>query len=349
MRFVSLLIAAPFLVASATAQESKTFKDWIVGCDNLRGCTALGLPSDDAQVGSYVKVIRGGEPTAEPNVVFVTYVDSPEPGAKLALAFDDRSLPGLPSAPLPLDTDESLLSAALDGAAARDFIAALNKANSLTMTILAANGQPDADATPGVVSLSGASAALLYMDDMQKRVGTTTALRSPGDKNPSTIPAAPAEPVVVAVKMTEVEDKPPAALAALAKKHSDDGDCPNTLTPITIRLSPSIMLWGVCTSAGAYNFFYDFSLVENGKVRPVVFEIPKSLGDSSNSLTNPSLSDDGLSISQFDKGRGIGDCGVSGAWAWDGEKFRLVDYAAMDTCMGVSPDDWPVLYRAEAK
>lgn len=349
MRLASVLIVAPFLVAPASAQDSKAFKDWVVGCDNLRACTALGFPSDNAQVGSYVKVIRGGEATAEPNVVFVTYVDSPEPRATLALAFDDKSLPGLPSAPLPLDTDESFLAASLSGAAAHDFIGAFNKANSLTMTILGANGQPDADATPGVVSLSGASAALLYMDDMQKRVGTTTALRSPGGKDASTIPAPPAEPVIAAVKMTEVEDQPPAALAALAKKHNDDGDCPSTLTPITIRLSPSILLWGICTNAGAYNFFYDFSLVENGKVRPAVFEMPKSLGESNGTLTNPSLSDDGLSISQFDKGRGIGDCGVSGAWAWDGEKFRLVDYAAMDTCMGVSLDDWPVLYRAQAK
>jgi hypothetical protein len=349
MRLASLLIVAPFLVSSVAAQESKAFKDWVVGCDNLRACTALGFPSDYAQAGSYVKVIRSGEATAEPSVVFVTYVDSPEPGATLALAFDDKSLSGLPSAPLPLDTDESFLTAALSGNAARNFIGALNKASSLTMTILAANGQPDADATAGVVSLSGASAALLYMDDMQKRVGTTTALRSPGGKDDATIPAPPAEPVIAAVKMTEVNEALPPDLAAIAKKHSDDGDCPSGLTPITMRLSPSLMLWGVCTSAGAYNFFYDFSLVENGKIRPAVFEIPKSLGHSSGTLTNPSLSDDGLSISQFDKGRGIGDCGVSGAWAWDGEKFRLVDYAAMDTCMGVFFDDWPVLYRAQAK
>jgi hypothetical protein len=348
MRLAPVLIA-PFLVTSAAAQESKSFKDWVVGCDNLRACTALGFPADSAQAGSYMKVIRGGEATAEPHVVFVTYVDSPEPGATLALTFDDKSLPGLPSAPLPLDTDESFLVAGLSGAAARDFIGALNKANSLALTVLAANGQPDPDGTPGVVSLSGASAALLYMDDMQKRVGTTTALRSPGGRDASTIPPPPAEPVIAAVRMAGIDGEPPTALAALAKKHSEDGDCPGAVTPIAIRLSPSLMLWGICSSAGAYNFFYDFSLVDNGKVRPVVFEIPKSLGESSGTLTNPSLSDDGLSITQFDKGRGIGDCGVSGAWAWDGEKFRLLSYAAMDECLGVSPDDWPVLYRALAK
>ena len=108
----------------------------------------------------------------------------------------------------------------------------------------------------------------------------------------------------------------------------------------------SLIIWGICSSQGAYNASYDFSMVENGVAHPVAFELPAGLGETNATLTNPYVSEDGLTLSQFDKGRGIGDCGVDASWAFDGKSFRLVHYAAMDNCMGVYPDDWPVLYRA---
>ena len=41
------------------------------------------------------------------------------------------------------------------------------------------------------------------------------------------------------------------------------------------------------------------------------------------------------------KGRGLGDCGSSSAWAWDGRIFRLAHYAALDQCRGAFLGAWP--------
>ena len=76
--------------------------------------------------------------------------------------------------------------------------------------------------------------------------------------------------------------------------------------------------------------------------------MPHAIGETGNELVNPQLADDGLSISSFYLGRGIGDCGTRGEWAWDGSKFHLTRYTAMDDCRGIPSNDWPVLYRAGA-
>ena len=48
----SLAAAVVALVASTTsasAQESRVFGDWVVGCDNLRRCSAIGLAPADGE------------------------------------------------------------------------------------------------------------------------------------------------------------------------------------------------------------------------------------------------------------------------------------------------------------
>ena len=108
-------------------------------------------------------------------------------------------------------------------------------------------------------------------DDFQGRVGTVTALQSPGADPASTIPAAPAEPEVVALKMTELKEAPPGA----PKTKSED--CIDGVEPIAIELLPGLALAGSCINSGAYNYDYEFVLVEGGKGRPITFEVPKGI------------------------------------------------------------------------
>lgn len=341
MRAVALSFVLPVLaIPVAAAQESNIYKDWIIGCDNLRTCTALGLPNEDGG-GAYVKITRSGEASAEPAVEFALYSETGKEGAKMVLALNDPSLGGLPADPLPTVFDGEFFRGRLAGPAARDFIAAALKDTSLSVALVG-----DSD-PPSVVSLSGATAALLAVDDNQKRVGTTTALTRVGAADPSTIPPVPPEPVVKAVMMRDLSEKLPPFPTGISKPGADTG-CPDD-SVMAVRLSGVLTLWGVCESAGAYNYSYGFWLVEDGTLKPALFELPESLGGSVEGLTNPYVSDDGLTLSEFDKGRGIGDCGVDASWAWDGTGFRLVKYAASDDCRGVLPDDWPVLYRARVE
>jgi hypothetical protein len=49
-------------------------------------------------------------------------------------------------------------------------------------------------------------------------------------------------------------------------------------------------------------------------------------------------------LSSTAKGRGLGDCGSSSAWVWDGRAFRLAYHAALDPCRGAFTGAWPRLW-----
>jgi hypothetical protein len=39
-------------------------------------------------------------------------------------------------------------------------------------------------------------------------------------------------------------------------------------------------------------------------------------------------------LTSYAKGRGLGDCGVSQRFAWDGTRLRLIEQAEMSECRG---------------
>jgi hypothetical protein len=343
-------LAATAVALPASAQQSKSIKDWLVGCDNARTCTALGLAPEDPGT-AYLKILRDGAASAEPTVTVAAWPENDaKPGMRLKLAFDDPAAGGVPAGPLAgsVDADDSYVRATLSGADARAFIAGLRKANRLAVTILGPDGK--ADPQVGTVSLSGAVGALLFVDEVQQRLGTETALIRAGPKPASAVPPVPALPVLTAVAMRELAGVPPKALKLPS---AEDSGCPEGVEPIGLALGGKLEMWGGCVSAGAYNFTYDFVFLEGGKTRPAAFELPAGQAadapDDPGGLTNPAVGDDHKTITAFAKGRGLGDCGTLASWAFDGTRFRVVSYAAMDDCRGVPPDDWPVLWRAEVK
>ncbi|RYF92866.1 MAG: DUF1176 domain-containing protein [Caulobacteraceae bacterium] len=118
---------------------------------------------------------------------------------------------------------------------------------------------------------------------------------------------------------------------------------------IKARLGPGLMLWGVQCSSGAYNVGYLFftSDERGGNKRPVAFPYaPGSSQPQTLFVTNPDFDADTLTLSSFEKARGIGDCGALLSWAWTGQRFALISQDQMSECNGVGTEHWPSLYRA---
>jgi hypothetical protein len=344
-------LATPLAVAAADrAGELKSFRDWVVGCDNTLACTALGLPPADGAGSAFVKVTRVGGPVATAEVEIVAYAETTPVAPRLRLRVEGGKGPGLPSDGLDAELDGDFVRARLTGADAAAVIAALLPAKGLTVDLL--DGSKSLASSP--VSLSGSSASLRYMDAEQGRAGGVTALVATGSAAAAKVPAAPAAPVVTPVGMSELSPPPKRRPAGVPAASADD--CPIDPKETAVALPGGRTLWGVCVSAGAYNFTYDFWIAGAGKPQPARFEIPGigaalSMGEDDDyaALTNPGLSDDGFVLSAFSKGRGIGDCGALAEWVFDGERFRALTYAEMGECMGVPPDDWPVLYTARRR
>lgn len=88
-----------------------------------------------------------------------------------------------------------------------------------------------------------------------------------------------------------------------------------------------------------------------GGVRPT---IPEALmahratdtdcSTASTQLVNYGFDAETQQVSSFSKGRGLGDCGTSGLWQWDGFAFRLVEFRAKEDCDGGDPGDFPLVY-----
>ncbi len=61
-------------------------------------------------------------------------------------------------------------------------------------------------------------------------------------------------------------------------------------------------------------------------------------------LTNAFINPETGHLAHFHKGRGLGDCGSTGSWEWNGYSFAMIEYRVEEDCNGRLPDEWPVLY-----
>ena len=166
------MIALALLAAAAAIPqptELKLFKDWTVGCDNGLSCQAVALMPEDMPEGSAtMSLSRGPEADAAP-VVRISLEGA------ASLAADGRKLDAR------LAAEDG--AARIEAAGVPAVLAALRSAARLA--VLNAQGEKI-----GTVSLAGASAALLFIDERQKRVGTTGALVRPGQAAPTLVPPA---------------------------------------------------------------------------------------------------------------------------------------------------------------
>ena len=349
------LFGCAALATNPASAQMKEFRDWLAACDNLRTCTAYGF---DADMGgyAYVRLTRDGGADAPLRVTIAVNVQE---GGKFKVSFDDPALGGLPAEATagessPDDDLKRLVIA--DPQAVETLLASLRKANKLIVTRIDAPGATASDPATTEISLTGVVAALLWMDDQQKRVGTVTALASRGNKPAAAVPALPAAPVVTAAKIPPgpKPDKAPAAVIAKARAVCEDKKIAEAEDATRLG-ADQVMYWFPCADkSGAYNFFYALLIAERGKpVREVAFKLPRELAaNGDNGVTpnmNPGFDESTQTLSLFNKGRGIADCGESSDWVWDGREFRLLGAKSMPTCKGVAPNDWAVLYRAERK
>ncbi len=325
--------------ASGMPAEKRKFRDWIVACDNGNACAAIG-PGDDGM--GFVRVAIQPGPDALPGVT-VGLFPPPESGDRsLTIQIDDRTFPV--SEQRDADPDDPPLGVVQ--AETPELIRAMAEGEAMTL---------GAGEEAVAISLSGASAALLWIDERQGRLDTPTALIRRGDERPAgavpSPPSLPRVPVAPAVSQVGLPDVPvlpdslardPAVLECAADVSHLDAEFTR---PTVARLSDGVELWGVSCFAGAYNFGTAYWITGEGgrDPRPAVFA--GATGEADNVLVNAAYDPDTRTIAAFNKGRGLGDCGVDQAWVWSGRAFVLIREASMSECWGVPSDLWPTTWR----
>jgi hypothetical protein len=362
----AVALAALALCAASGAQASdfKQFRDWFAACDNLRNCSAYGFDSEFLGGGnSYLRLERGGAADAPVKITITAEVPK---GSKFTLRFDDPDLPGLPTEPQTgEEIDGSDDARRVTVSATEELIHSLRKAERILVTRENPPGRTlKDDEKLSSISMSGASAALLWIDDQQKRLDTTTALIRRGAKSPGSMPPQPRPPVIVAAKPAPdaKTPKPSPDLLARARKACDgDANSGGVLAKFeeAYSLAAGLFLYSYsCPEmSGAYNMNSVYFIAPAGPpqaARIVSFRWPVQVGDAEHdgeaiTATNSSFDPQTMTLGTFSKGRGIGDCGTEENWVFDGKTFRLAKLKLMSECKGVLSEDWPLVYRAGVK
>ena len=204
------------------------------------------------------------------------------------------------------------------------------------------------DRVIATISLSGASAALRWMDDRQKRAGGVTALVAKGPASASAVPPPPLAPLVrpaPAVSQSGLTDDPPAAVRQRAKTFDCQAETPDG--PSSSRLAPGVVLWVIPCWVGAYQISSVLLLADEkgGNVRPA------DLGgqgdpESRAMATSAEYSAKERKLYSYAKGRGFGDCGIGQTWTWTGKGFVLADRTELSVCRGLPEELWVQTYQS---
>lgn len=331
----------------AVSPEARSFRDWRAQCDNGNVCAAFG-PST-AETAGWIRVSREPGATARPGVVFGLRGDS------------GSDIPG----PLTVNLDGTIYTAAAGAADTAAFV--LSDADAVTFMSRLPNARTltlNAGGFTSSLSVSGSSAALLWIDERQGRLDTVTAVVRKGDRPASVVPAAPALPVVVAAAAVSQQGFDqygsrdasgetrlpllPAAVAAMPGArscHADVAGSEYLSTAFTVaRLATDTELWGVPCFGGAYNMGYRYFTTGTGGTNPQPVSFPTSDG-STFDVINGQFDPATRTLDSFEKGRGVGDCGTASAWVWTGRAFALKAEQHMEECWGMVSDYWPTTWR----
>jgi len=343
-----LCLLATILAFSVQAEPLQAiYNDWQVSCDNLNHCVARN--SQDGQE-LVMKITREAGPEGKSSVSIDYQRNSDEQTADVpvanhlqmngkTLSFNHREW----------DVSTKHLSTT-NRLVVNDFIATVREGSSIQLAVKADPAQP----VRPVISLKGIKAALLAIDAQQGRVGTKTAWVSRGAKPASSVPPIPATPVIArfsephALSETEIS-----AITQNAATTIENNDCsldPSEREVHIFALSNDKALMTVNCDMGAYNLYALGFLVSRQapyKMENLTLNMPFKLGedDESPELINADFDPKTGMLSTYDKGRGIGDCGVSSRWVFDRKQFRLAAFASEPSCDGYSRGgEWPVLW-----
>ncbi|MBB3911440.1 DUF1176 domain-containing protein [Sphingomonas desiccabilis] len=295
--------------------ETRTFRDWVAGCDNGLACRAVALaPDDEIQPALMLTLDRAAGPGAVPTLQFIGQEERLPP---LTISVDGTQLAKGGTA--------ANGAVQFEGSDAERIASALGNGRRLTVT--GSGGE-----TIGAASLSGAAAALRWIDERQGRAGTSGALVARGNKADAA--PAPALPVIRAAQARgEAALLDPARVAAMKREAGCETDR-DLGRPQTKPLGDRTLVLLPCSS-GAYNLMMAVFTVRDGKHTPAQFDAPSGMSEDGSPIQNVvDGSFENEVLTSFARGRGLGDCGIRQEFVWDGSRFRLSRQEEMPECRG---------------
>lgn len=314
---LALVGAVPPSNAGQSPPVSFEHHDWELRCDNTRTCRAAGYQEEGEWAVSML-VSRAAGPNAPVQVQVIALTDVSSPST-MTLSVGRQVIGELQGDPasVPAHKVPDLLRQLLDAA---------------TATVQSGNWT-------WTLSLRGAKAVLLKMDEAQGRLGTPGAIVQRGDQQEaSVLPPLPA-PVIDTVK--PLPSRPgDAALGRriysafpASEREVIRNECENGLAPAehvkVFRLNARTLLISVPCTMGAYNYT---SLLWVASDRAPYK--PRSV--EANGEFDPET---GI-VRSWMSARGNGDCGDTTVWQYNGKGFTLAGHSFNGMCRSFPRGAW---------
>jgi len=343
---VVALTAAPAAPATPAApglegvvQSYDTYKDWFIACDNALSCVAKSFEELKAEI----KISREAGPRGAVTA---------EIRANFEFKIDEVRIDGKPA-----QLSKSAWERVVDGE-----VVSLKSDDAAAVHALVQQLRNAATATLGgaKVPLAGFSAAMLRMDDRQGRVGGETSFMRPGPKpasqtpSPPNLPKIPPRPIVATLSADEAGRliaQTRAGQAPVLKAEDCNDNAFDTMDPEAHALdSKRALVFVPCAQAAYQGSWLAFIVPRDGGgvsrvvvPRPYLGADPRILEQSF--FTFFSFNATKGELHDFSKGRGLGDCGSSASWIWNGDAFQLTSMYQQYRCGGIM-EGWPPLFRS---
>lgn len=316
---LALLSAISLAHAAEAAPASFQHKDWDLQCDNTLACRAAGYQEEGEGLPVSMLVTRAAGPNTPVKVQVIALTAESSPST-MELSVGRRVIGGLKGDPasVPAHQVPELLGQLL---------------NAATATVRSGN-------RTWTLSLAGAKAVLLKMDEAQGRVGTPGAIVHRGDRSESSVPPPLPAPAIKAVK--PLPSRPgdvalgrriysafPASEQEAIRDRCNSGFVPAEEGVEVFRLDDKTLLISVPCNMGAYNYS-SLLWIANDRVpyKPRAVEANGEF-DAETGIVRSSM-----------RARGIGDCAETTDWQYDGQGFTLAAHGSRGMCRGFPGGAW---------
>lgn len=343
-----LFLLTGLFACGASADPLQTlYSDWQLSCDNLNHCSARNSQDGQELILNISREAGAGGRAA----IKIDYQRSGDDQNNEQSIANRLQLDGKTLSFNHREWDISKTSLTTSNRlVVNEFIATIREGKTIQ---LAGKADPQQAVKPAI-SLKGLKAALLAIDVQQGRVGTKTAWINRGAKPLSTVPALPVAPLQPRFSEPHpLTDSEISVITQNAAATIDNNDCslePSEREVHLFALSNDKALMTVNCDMGAYNLFvlgFTVSRQAPYKTEDLVLTMPFKLGDEEEppELINADFDPKTGELSIFNKGRGVGDCGVASRWVYDGKRFQLTSLASEPSCDGYSSSgEWPLLW-----
>ncbi|MEM1378224.1 MAG: DUF1176 domain-containing protein [Pseudomonadota bacterium] len=326
------LIATLMLVDAASANQFKRIRDVNVACNNALRCDLFIV---NPAVSLYNIGLRRSAARDADVSLFMTLRQALAAGSTVSISIDGRPVVSVPASDLRYRAANGEYSLAA-GEAVDQFVLAAAEGREMRVTYRTNRGQ-----TTATYSLSGFIAGVIFMDEVQGRIGAPDALQLALDPE-NAGRGGNDDGLNVDFR---VLNRVPAGLVTYY--NFEDRLCGQMDTglagqiggfELSVEGRQSLVAFP-CTRGGAYNQPFSVFQRTGSSYVPSMFPVIRDGAPGVDYYAyNLEWDADAGELSAFFKGRGVGDCGQITRWAVDaselGIALRLVSSRVKDECDG---------------